>query len=163
MKNSLLYGILGLLIGFGGGYLSSHAEPHSDKITMSDERAASMATGSAMDMHHAMLEVDSAKPVPTVSVEAIPDSKDGYNIHLTTTNYTFTPEKVGQAPIANQGHAHLYVNGVKVARLYGDWFNLSASTLKAGENAIEVTLNANDHSEWVIDGKHIAADVSVTK
>ncbi len=112
---------------------------------------------------HAMTEVDATKPIPTVAVEAIRDSKDGYNLHVTTTNFSFTPEDVGGAPQANTGHVHLYVNGVKVARLYGEWFNLGNAQLKGGENVIEVTLNANDHSEWTVSGEHIAAKITITK
>lgn len=112
---------------------------------------------------HPMKEIEQGKPIPTVAIEAIRDSKDGYNIHVITTNYTFTPETVGGTARANTGHAHLYVNDVKVARLYGSWFNLGNASLATGENRIKVTLNADDHSEWARDGEHIAAEVIVTK
>jgi hypothetical protein len=110
---------------------------------------------------HTMVEVDVALPVPTVQVEAFEDAKGGYNIHVRTTNYTFTPEAVNESPVPNTGHAHVYVNGVKVARLYGEWFNLPGDLFHEGENLIEVTLNANDHSEWALGGEHIAALVTV--
>lgn len=111
--------------------------------------------GMAMTHMHPMTELDPSLPVPAVSVEAIPDEKDGYNIHVTTEHFAFTPEMVNGDVVSNSGHAHIYVNGTKVARLYGPWFNLPSSALQSGRNEVMVTLNANDHSEWSRDGMHI--------
>jgi hypothetical protein len=63
----------------------------------------------------------------------------------------------------NQGHAHIYVNGVKVSRVYSKWYYLSSAFLKPGENNVSVTLNANDHSEWAINGTSISSSVRVRK
>lgn len=115
-----------------------------------------------MQHQHSMLQVDISKPIPTINIEAIPDAKDGYNIHLITTDYKWAPEEVNQSPIQGSGHAHIYVNGVKVARVYGEWFHLSAGTLKIGDNEISVTLNANDHSEWVNGDNHIISTIHIT-
>lgn len=154
MQKIILSGMISLVIGFVVGYL----------IFSGPQTPAQMASMQNMEsMPHPMLEVDSSLPVPSVSLEAISDSKDGYNLHITTTNYTFTPEKVGESPTQNEGHAHLYVNGVKIARLYGPWFNISNSVLKDGENTVEVTLNANDHSEWMQNGTHISDIITITK
>ncbi len=114
-------------------------------------------------MAHPMVEINLSSPIPKLSLDVVKDSKDGYNIHLITQNYSFTPESVGGKNKDNTGHAHLYVNGVKVARLYSSWFNLGNSFLKEGENLIEVTLNANDHSEWVQKGEHISAKTKIIK
>jgi hypothetical protein len=131
-------------------------------VEKKDVSAMDMSTMSAIHMH-TVLEVGTSVPVPTVSVVAIEDAKDGYNLHITTENYTFTPENVNEESVQNQGHGHIYVNDTKVSRLYGNWFNLPTSELQDGENLIKVTLNANDHSEWVKDGMHIFSTVAVTK
>lgn len=112
---------------------------------------------------HPMMEIEKGKPIPTVSIEAFKDSKDGYNLHLKTENFTFTPETVGGKAIANTGHAHLYVNGTKVARVYGAWFNIGQALLVEGDNTVMVTLNADDHSEWARDGKHISAEMIIKR
>lgn len=156
MMSKTVIGLVGIGVGLGAGYFF-FATP--DKGAMDESMPGLDGT-----MHsHAMLEVDMTKPVPSVSVDALEDAKDGYNIRLTTANYTWTPEKVNGTPVQGEGHAHIYVNGVKVARLYGEWFHLPTDKLLDGENVIEVTLNANDHSEWVQDGEHIAATVTLTK
>jgi len=158
----ITYIVIGAIIGIGGGYVlfneSSVSESGEvvDEIVMEDE---------AMDnevMAHDELEVDDTLPVPEVILEAVKDSKDGYNLHVITKNYTFAAEKAGKEAVANEGHAHLYVNGVKVARVYGEWFHLGADKLSDGDNEVEITLNANDHSDWTLDGAHIG-DVVILK
>jgi hypothetical protein len=94
------------------------------------------------------------KPIPTVSLEAFPDTMGGYNIQIKTTNYTFTPKEAGKENTPNTGHAHVYVNEVKVGRAYGEWYNIPKSFFHTGMNTISVSLNGNDHSVWVLnDGK----------
>lgn len=165
MDTKIISAVL-LVIGVGVGYIigtnmdnDSHNMSGDDMEEMSEEMDMS-----EHEMHdHSMLEVDQEQPIPSVKLEVFKDEKDGYNIHLITTNFTFTPETVNEKAVANSGHAHIYVNGDKLARLYGDWFNLSAKDLSEGENLIEVTLNANDHGEWVLNGEHISDSVTVTK
>lgn len=120
--------------------------------------------GLPMGIHnHPMREVDQSLPIPEVAITSIKDAMDGYNIQLATKNFTFTPELINTEPVANQGHAHIYVNGTKISRLYGPWFNLSDKHLEEGINTIEVTLNANDHSEWAVEGTHIQSIIKLTK
>ncbi len=120
----------------------------------------------AMDSHqmdHASLEVDTNKPIPTVSIMAQKDTKGGFNIRVQTENYTITPDRAGAEPVQGEGHMHVFVNDVKAMRLYGEWAHLPKELFKNGENTISVTLNANDHSDWVIGGEHIEASTVVTQ
>lgn len=112
-----------------------------------------------MHMNHETTEATS--PSPTVSALAYKDSKDGYNLKISTTNFTWTPERVNDVPVQKEGHAHVYVNDVKVARVYGAWFHIPSQYFVEGKNTIRVTLNTNSHSEWVFEGKHIQAEVIV--
>jgi hypothetical protein len=155
----LIYGFLGILIGIGGGYMlfgydSPVSAPAANDMAQTSHSETSM---------HTQTEVDTTKPIPSISIESTPDSKDGYNLNFVTLDFTLTPENVGGAVEPNTGHMHLYVNGEKIARPYGSWFHLSNSHLKDGDNTIEVTLNANDHSEWVVDGEHISAQITLSK
>lgn len=87
-----------------------------------------------------------------------PDAKSGFNVE--TTNWTWAPENVNAAALPNQGHAHLYVDGVKVARLYGPWYHLDG--LAPGPHDITVTLNANNHAEYAADEHHkLVSTVSI--
>lgn len=106
---------------------------------------------------HGEIEVADNADVPSVEIEVTKDETSGYNIKLALENYKFTPNKVGSDPIDNEGHAHLYINGKKVMRVYSTSFYLPDYLLAEGENDITVTLNANDHSDWTVNGEHISA------
>lgn len=71
------------------------------------------------------------------------------------TNFAFAPEAVNSSHTPGQGHAHIYVNGVKIARTYASWFHLSA--LPKGEHEVRMTLNANDHSQLAINDQPVEA------
>lgn len=107
---------------------------------------------------HATQEVDPDSP-PEVTLAVAEDALSGWNIRASTRNFAFAPEMVNQENVPRHGHAHLYVNGQKRARLYGPAFHIA--DLPKGRNVISVSLNANDHSDLVLNGKPIAADVVV--
>ncbi|MEM9330774.1 MAG: hypothetical protein AAGA53_05580 [Pseudomonadota bacterium] len=107
---------------------------------------------------HAMLEVLSDK-VPTVELKVEKDKVSGWNIFITTQNFTFTPEQVNGPAIQNQGHAHLYVNGKKAGRIYGSHYHLES--MPAGKNDVRVTLNADNHAAFAFNGKAIEATAQV--
>jgi hypothetical protein len=98
--------------------------------------------------------------LPNVWMEIIEDPMGGYNIKLNTINFTFTPEKVNAEHVLGEGHAHLYINGQKVARVYSDWYYMPA--LEPGNYEISVTLNSNDHNEYCIRGTPIQANEMLT-
>lgn len=122
-----------------------------------------MASGSsAMAAHqHPPLEVSAELPQPSVSHLIFPDVMGGYNVQILPVNFKFTPASINRAPQDNEGHAHIYVNGVKLARVYSNWYHLSGASLAPGENEVRVTLNANDHSEWTVNGVPISSTVKV--
>jgi hypothetical protein len=69
-------------------------------------------------------------------------------------NFRFVPEHASRAHVLGEGHAHLYINGNKVTRLYGEWYHIPA--LSPGTHKIVVTLNANSHEDLVVKGKVIS-------
>lgn len=178
MKYFFLGGVAGLLIGYlsgtvisthnaadtmktesAGGLYENKSHSHDDETMDTDH-----SHGEDTDMQaHDMEMVSPTAPVPTVRVEAVGDTKDGYNVEIVTTNFAFTPETVNEEVVQNTGHAHIYVNGEKIARVYSNWFHLSGELFADGENEIMVTLNANNHGEWAIDGTSITNTITVTK
>lgn len=105
--------------------------------------------------------IQAANPIPTITLDVTEDMKDGYNLHIKTENFTWSPEKVNAEPTQGQGHVHVYINNEKVARLYSPWMHIPSKLLKKGENILMVTLNADNHSEWMHNGEHIAATYEV--
>lgn len=149
-KKILLYAVFFLLLGFISGYFFASFTLHpSAKRTINTQ-----------DIIHDKLTISDPKVAPSVELKVTKDNKAGYNIFIDTKNFTFTPENVGKANVANQGHAHLYVNGEKIARVYGHWYYIPL--LEPGRNDIRVTLNANNHEEYAISGQTIGDTFVVT-
>ena len=84
---------------------------------------------------------------------------DVYKRQVITTNFTFDAKSAGLENVEGHGHAHVYVNGVKLGRVYGAWHHIGA--LPLGENEVTVSLYANDHSALASDGVKITSTSTV--
>ena len=126
--------------------LRSPAEDHATHLTHEHAKP------------HDAIEVDPAN-APEISISVVKDAVAGWNVFVTVESFTFVAESVNQVNAPNQGHAHLYVDGEKVTRLYGTAYHLA--DLSPGRHAVTVGLNANDHSDLVVDGERISATVSI--
>lgn len=109
---------------------------------------------------HPRVEVPAGAQVPSIKLTAHPDPKSGWNLHLETSNFTFTPEKVGGADGSNEGHAHLFIDGKKVGRIYGNWFHVS---LPKGKHKVKANLTTNSHMDYFSEGKSIESEVEVSE
>lgn len=109
--------------------------------------------------HSAKLEL-AAGSAPRVNLQLFPLAGGGFNLRAQTLNFIFTPQNVDGEPVAGEGHAHLYIDGVKIARVYGEWHYLES--LPAGAETLSVTLYANDHSAFSVDGVEISDSVSLS-
>ena len=96
---------------------------------------------------------------PSVSINITKDKVGGWNLHAQTQNFRFAPEHASGKHIAGEGHAHIYVNGKNIARLYSAWFHIGKLPAEGAE--IRVTLNANDHRDLIVGGKPVAATIMV--
>lgn len=108
---------------------------------------------------HGMLMVPAGQPIPEVTVDIFPDSVAGWNLQVQTANWTFAPEAVNTASNLTEGHGHLYINGEKVTRIYGEWYHIPS--LPPGEHVVTVGLNANGHEMLMYEGAPIEASVMV--
>lgn len=157
MPNPVTLIATGLFLGTGLGFLLASAtgsQPTAPRNAVHDH----MAHEHDGPSHEAMTEA--ATPPPTLMLTLHPDGAQSRNLHIGTTNFSFAPEAVNGPHIPGQGHAHVYVNNVKIARAYGPWLQLAA--LPKGTHFIRVTLNANDHSSLAINGQPIEASTEVT-
>ena len=111
---------------------------------------------------HPPLEVSSWVAKPSVSISAFEDTTTrGWTFKIDTSNFAFTPENVNQDNQPNQGHAHLFVDGVKAARVYSRWVYLDQ--LAPGERSISVTLNSNQHEELFYGDQQIKSEISIVQ
>jgi hypothetical protein len=117
-----------------------------------NQGSSNLMSGEAVHQHK-NLEIPVGQAVPTIDLMVFPDAVKGVNLEVKVANFRFAPEKVNQDSKATEGHAHLYVNGKKMTRLYGSWYYLA--DLQPGQHKITVTLNANGHENLVHQGKMI--------
>lgn len=114
----------------------------------------------AAHRHDQIEEVGDAAARPSLSAEIAADPAAGWTLRLTTQNFDFAPEHAGCAHEPGEGHAHIYVNGEKIARLYGPWFHLAS--LPKGDVTVEVGLYTNDHRAIAVNGVPVSASVAVS-
>lgn len=108
---------------------------------------------------HGMMEISEGQPVPVVVVEVFPDPVSGWNLQVQTENWEFAPERVNASSVATEGHAHLYLNGEKLTRIYSEWYHIPS--LPPGEQVLTVSLNANGHEALMYNGEPIESSVKV--
>jgi len=126
---------------------------------MDHSHGAGMST--PMTHSHQAVDIPPGQPVPAVNLVIRPDAMSGWNLEVKVTNFTFAPERVNtKSTSVNEGHAHLYVDGKKVSRLYGSWYHLAS--LPPGNHNITVSLNTNDHGELRYQGKPIQDTKTIT-
>ncbi|WP_156820014.1 hypothetical protein [Synechococcus sp. PCC 7336] len=110
---------------------------------------------------HQPFEVASDRPIPAIELTVREDSLKGWNLEVRVTNFSFAPASVNEGSSSqNEGHAHLYIDGEKVTRLYGNWFYLGE--LDAGDREISVTLNTNRHETLVHNSEVLSATTTIT-
>ncbi|MCF6311913.1 MAG: hypothetical protein L3J39_05630 [Verrucomicrobiales bacterium] len=106
-----------------------------------------------------LIEVDDPGQAPALAISIHKDPVAGWNLELTTENFVFAPAKAGYDPVEGEGHAHLYIDGRKVARLYGVWYHIPR--LDPGHHKVVVTLNANNHRGLSVNGKEISESAEI--
>ncbi|NET55883.1 MAG: hypothetical protein F6K47_06855 [Symploca sp. SIO2E6] len=107
---------------------------------------------------HGTREIPTGQPIPRVDLIVHQDTMKGWNLEIKVSNFKFAPENANKEHISGEGHAHLYINGEKITRLYGNWFYLDH--LEPGRHEITVTLNSNSHENLVYN-EQIIADTEV--
>jgi hypothetical protein len=108
----------------------------------------------------AVVTLDPAKWKTSVDLEVIPDAMGaGWNVHILTQDFTFAPQNASRSNKEGEGHAHIYADGHKLARVYGNWFHIS--DLDPGDVEIKVALYANDHSVLTLGDTPLEAKMTL--
>jgi len=156
MNTGLPLLIIGLVFGGGIGFTIAAA----NGITLDGHDHGSHGAAGHGDMdHEAILALPASDTAPTLAIAVSEDSVAGYNLHIMTENFTFSPQNAGLAHVAGEGHGHVYINGVKLGRVYGPWVHLDH--LPEGEVTIDVTLNANDHRALAVSDTPLRASITI--
>lgn len=135
--------------------LKSTGEMQPSKMMSPKMDKSQMGAHQKAGHHHQKVAISAGQTVPKVSLQVTPDAVSGWNLQIQLEDFRFTPEQVNQSSTTTDGHAHLMLNGQKIARIYGSWYHIDK--LPSGTNELEVTLNTNKHEELTYEGKPIAA------
>jgi hypothetical protein len=113
---------------------------------------------------HPLINV-SSHTAPKLSITMDKDSKSGWHLYVQTENFIFTPNKANEENDfdeknnLHEGHAHIYVNGTKLTRLYAKHYYLS--DFLPGKHVISVSLNTNNHLDYAVNDERIFASVDI--
>lgn len=150
MRSILLF-VIGLIFGTTGGFLAGggisgmgHDHDHAGHADAGHD-------------HSNMIAWENG-PIPEIDLAVVADTMSGVNVHIRTSHFTMTPSAVGQDDQLGGGHAHIYVNGDKVGRVYSDWVHLPDATTG---DVVRVTLNGNSHAGWMGPNGPIAAEITI--
>ena len=145
-------------------FLLSACQSEQNNAVESEQIPANDEIHDHSQHQHTLLAAETfsdAGDIPSLIPRIEKDPISGWNIHLQTENFSFTPARSGQMPKGNSGHAHIFVDGYKIARIYGEWFHLN--TLTPGQHAIRISLNADNHAEWSFQGKVIESAHTISQ
>ena len=110
---------------------------------------------SAISVHEIEQEV-----APKAVLEIKKDPTGGFNVHVVTTNFVWRPEMASMQHVPGEGHAHIYLDGRKIMRIYNEWFHLNTFQFatKAGEQLLSIEFVGNDHAPYTIQGFPVGAE-----
>ncbi|WP_099824599.1 hypothetical protein [Oceaniglobus indicus] len=98
------------------------------------------------------------EPAPEVALN-LTAVDGGWRMHVASSNFTFSEPAPDLGHIPGYGHGHLYLNGLKLQRMYSDTARIGA--LAPGDYAVSVTLNTNDHRAYVVGDTPVRATATL--
>jgi len=110
--------------------------------------------------HGGHYAVPEGEPKPTISLDtkAIQETS-GWDVAIDVSDFIFDRESVDGAHVPGKGHGHLYINGLKIGRVFEPVIRIGQ--LPKGTHKINVTLNTNDHKMYMVSRKPVSATVDV--
>ena len=109
--------------------------------------------------HASAVNLPAGADAPGLEIKLTKDPMAGWNLQVIPQNFRFAPEHASTTDINGEGHAHVYINGIKLGRLYGSWLHLS--DLPMGKVEVKVSLNGNSHSPLAVDDVPVSASVTL--
>ncbi len=103
----------------------------------------------AITIHEVAQEV-----APKASLKIKKDPTGGFNVHVSSSNFVWRPESASREHFVGEGHAHVYLDGRKIMRIYNEWFHLNTYQFatRAGEQIVSIEFVGNDHAPYTIQG-----------
>jgi|APGre2960657505_1045072.scaffolds.fasta_scaffold15047_3 hypothetical protein len=102
----------------------------------------------------------SERVAPKAILELQKDPTGGFNVHVVTSNFVWRPEQASKKHVVGEGHAHVYLDGRKIMRIYNEWFHLNTFqfSTRAGEQLLSIEFVGNDHAPYTLQGNPIGSE-----
>jgi len=112
-------------------------------------------TNGAISVHEITQET-----APKATLDIQKDPTGGFNVHVVTSNFVWRPEMASMQHVSGEGHAHVYLDGRKIMRIYNEWFHLNTYqfSTRAGEQLLSIEFVGNDHAPYTIQGLPVGAE-----
>ncbi|MCP3969006.1 MAG: copper chaperone PCu(A)C [Rhodobacteraceae bacterium] len=108
--------------------------------------------------HDKGFDVPEGEPRPGVALQVVRQG-DGWKVMIETRGFSFAKDAVDGPHRPGAGHGHLYLNGLKLQRVFGPEARIGA--LPRGQHELRVTLNTNDHRAYRLDGALVSATAQI--
>jgi hypothetical protein len=97
---------------------------------------------------------------PKATLEIEKDPTGGFNVQVITTNFIWRPEMASMRHVPGEGHAHVFLDGRKIMRIYNQWFHLNTYqfSTRAGEQLLSIEFVGNDHAPYTIQGLPVGTE-----
>ena len=97
-------------------------------------------------------------PISVLKIQK--DPTGGFNVQVVTTNFVWRPEMASMQHVPGEGHAHVYLDGRKIMRIYNEWFHLNTFqfSTKPGEQLLSIEFVGNDHAPYTIQGLPVGSE-----
>jgi hypothetical protein len=112
-------------------------------------------TNGATSVHEIKQEL-----APKATLEIEKDPTGGFNVQVVTTNFIWRPEMASMKHVLGEGHAHVFLDGRKIMRIYNQWFHLNTYqfSTRSGEQLLSIEFVGNDHAPYTIQGLPVGAE-----
>ena len=118
---------------------------------------------SNLHAHHPGNKIEAEMPYPKINIEISRDKIEGYNLFFNLQNFNLSPENIEIKNENNSGYLQLFINDIKIGRIYSRWFHAPERFFNQKENLIKVKLFTNLHDELTIDNQPIEFEFKVLK
>ena len=97
---------------------------------------------------------------PKATLDIQKDPTGGFNVQVVTSNFVWRPELASMQHAPGEGHAHVYLDGRKIMRIYNEWFHLNTYqfSTRSGEQLLSIEFVGNDHAPYTIQGLPVGAE-----
>ena len=113
--------------------------------------------------HHPGNKIEAKMPYPKIDIEVSRDKIEGYNLFFNLQNFKLSPDNIEIKNENNSGYLQLFINDIKISRIYSKWFHAPERFFSQKENTIKIKLFTNLHDELTIDNQPIEFEFKVLK